>query len=63
MQKFLRRLAEDKRGATAIEYGLIVALIVLAMFSALAGVGTETIALWSKVADQYERNLPAAQNN
>ena len=63
MQKFLRRLAGDKRGATAIEYGLIIALIVLAMFSALAKVGNETISMWTNVADQYERNLPAAQNN
>ena len=46
------RLLRDDRGATAIEYGLIVALIVIAMLAALGGVGGETGGLWGNVADK-----------
>jgi Flp pilus assembly pilin Flp len=35
----LRRLALDRRGVTAVEYGLMAALIALAMFAALSAVG------------------------
>ena len=37
--QFLKKLLRDTRGATAIEYGLIVALIVIAIIGALQGVG------------------------
>jgi pilus assembly protein Flp/PilA len=36
----LRRLALDRRGVTAVEYGLMAALIALAMFAALSAVGS-----------------------
>jgi pilus assembly protein Flp/PilA len=35
MTKFLNKLAADRKGATAIEYGLIAAFIALAMVVAL----------------------------
>jgi pilus assembly protein Flp/PilA len=38
MQKFLR-LIRDTQGATAIEYGLIVALIALSIIAATQGMG------------------------
>jgi pilus assembly protein Flp/PilA len=44
------RLLRDDRGATAIEYGLIVALIVIAMLAALGSVGSEAGGLWGSVA-------------
>jgi pilus assembly protein Flp/PilA len=37
---FVRRLASDERGATAIEYGLIVALIAVVVISAVTTLGT-----------------------
>ena len=40
MNKF-RRLIGDKKGATAIEYGLIAALIAVAAITAMQGLGTE----------------------
>ena len=46
----LQQLAGDRRGATAIEYGLIVALIVLAMVGALSDVAATTLGLWTRVA-------------
>ena len=39
---FIKRLLRDNRGATAIEYGLIVALIVIAIIVAMQGVAGET---------------------
>jgi pilus assembly protein Flp/PilA len=39
MRRFLRRLRADERGATAIEYGLIIALIFLVIVSALTAFG------------------------
>ena len=45
----IRLLARDQRGATAVEYGLILTLIVLAMIGALAGVGNVTSGMWNNV--------------
>lgn len=52
MRNFIHRLLHDSRGATAVEYGLICALIVLAMMTALIAVGETTTSLWDKVADK-----------
>jgi pilus assembly protein Flp/PilA len=40
----------DRRGATAIEYGLIAALIAIAMIGALKGVASQSSLMWSGVA-------------
>ena len=39
MSKFISRFAKDESGATAIEYGLIVALIAVVLLSALQLLG------------------------
>jgi pilus assembly protein Flp/PilA len=46
---FIGKLLRDTRGATAIEYGLIVSLIVIAMIAALDSVANENTGLWAKV--------------
>ena len=46
---FVGKLLRDTRGATAIEYGLIVSLIVIAMMAALQGVANENTGLWAIV--------------
>jgi pilus assembly protein Flp/PilA len=43
----LRRLPADQRGATAIEYGLIAALIVIAMMGGLSLLGGGAGGMWS----------------
>jgi len=53
MSKFMR-LLQDKRGATAIEYGLIVALICLAVIGAFGMVADETILMWNHVAETMD---------
>ena len=40
MTKFVTRFAKDESGATAIEYGLIVALIAVVIISAVTTLGT-----------------------
>ena len=39
--KTLIRLVRDRRGATAIEYGLIAALIAIAAIAAMQNIGTK----------------------
>lgn len=46
---FLRKLIKDQKGATAVEYGLIIALIFLTMIGALQSVGNESTNVWSDV--------------
>jgi pilus assembly protein Flp/PilA len=46
------RLLRDDRGATAIEYGLIVALIAIGALLALQGLGSGSSGLWGSVADK-----------
>ena len=46
----VRRLVEDRRGVTAIEYGLIAALIVVAAVVIMGTVGTDLTSTFSDVA-------------
>ena len=39
--KFINKLLRDNAGATAIEYGLIAALIAVAAISAMQGLGSQ----------------------
>ena len=50
IRKNLRRLGANQRGATAIEYGLICALIVIAMMAGLQTLGGGTNGMWGKLA-------------
>ena len=47
-----RRLRSDKRGATAIEYGLIAALIVISMMVGLSTLGGGANGMWGKMANR-----------
>jgi len=46
----LRALLADTRGATAVEYGLIVALIFLAILGAVRGFGVSVGNMYNKVS-------------
>ncbi|MDR6847677.1 pilus assembly protein Flp/PilA [Sphingomonas sp. BE270] len=46
----LKKLLGDRRGATAVEYGLIVALIVIAMVTALTQLANSTTTMWGNVS-------------
>lgn len=49
---FIRKLIKDKKGATAIEYGLIAALIAVAAITALTTVGTQLTLTFTDVATE-----------
>jgi len=52
MKTLLKKLIEDSRGGTAIEYGLIASLIVIAAMSAIQGVANETSSMWKDVTQK-----------
>jgi pilus assembly protein Flp/PilA len=54
IRTILRRLHCDQRGATAIEYGLIAALIIVAMMGGLKLLGGGTNGMWGKIQNQME---------
>ena len=49
-------LVRCERGATAVEYGLILAMIVLAMIAALNNVATKTTGMWDYVAAEVTKH-------
>jgi pilus assembly protein Flp/PilA len=49
IRKTLRRLLADQCGATAIEYGLIAALIIVAMIGGLSALGGGAGGMWTKI--------------
>ncbi|MES2753172.1 MAG: Flp family type IVb pilin [Pseudomonadota bacterium] len=49
MLRVLKRLRTCRRGATAIEYGLIVSLIVIAMIASFKLVANATVNKWDTI--------------
>ena len=49
MNKFLTRFAKDESGVTAMEYGMIAALIAVAILTALGTIGTELTTTFTKI--------------
>ena len=51
MRHIILKLLKDERGATAIEYGLIAALISIAAIAAMTNVGTNLQTIFNSVAN------------
>ncbi|WP_321335049.1 Flp family type IVb pilin [Breoghania sp.] len=51
MKTLLARFAKDESGATAIEYGLIAALIAVVVIGILTTIGTNLTARFTEVAN------------
>ncbi|QNA83605.1 Flp family type IVb pilin [Sphingomonas sp. So64.6b] len=51
----IKRLARDRKGGTAIEYGLIAALVVITMIAAFVEVANTTTSMWGNVNTKMER--------
>ena len=52
MKTLFNRFANDESGATAIEYGLIAALIAVAAISAMTTLGTKLTSTFRAVSNQ-----------
>jgi|TARA_R100000049_G_C1923196_1_gene68046 pilus assembly protein Flp/PilA len=50
--KFFRKLRRNEEGATAIEYGLIAALIAVAAITAMSSLGTQLSTTFNKVSTE-----------
>jgi pilus assembly protein Flp/PilA len=51
MRRTLARLAFDERGATAVEYGLIIGLIFLAIIGGLSTFATNENAMYTRISN------------
>ena len=62
MSKFVTRFLKDESGATAIEYGLIVALIAVVIATVVTTLGSNLGATFKKVGDTVDtaNSAPAA---
>ena len=52
IMKFINKLLRDEAGATAIEYGLIAALISIAAVGAMSALGTQLSSTFTTVKDE-----------
>ena len=57
MFKLLRKLRKDERAVTAMEYGLIVALIGVASLVAMSAVGTSLNSLFGSIATELTNSI------
>jgi pilus assembly protein Flp/PilA len=55
MQNLIARFVQDESGATAIEYGLIAALIAVGIITAATTLGTEISETFKKVSDEMNK--------
>ena len=54
--RHLFKIVKDQGGATAVEYGLILALIFLAMIGGVVAVGSVTSGMWNNVSSEVRNN-------
>jgi len=52
--KFIKKLVRNEKGATAIEYGLIAALIAVAAISAMQGLGSSLKSTFNKTSAEMK---------
>lgn len=59
MSKLFARFAKDESGATAIEYGLIAALIALAIIGGATALGGSIGNQFNAIADKLDTTAPS----
>jgi pilus assembly protein Flp/PilA len=62
MTKIFARFLKDESGATAIEYGLIAALISVAIIGGATTVGTKLNTVFTNLGTRIGNNTPSATN-
>jgi pilus assembly protein Flp/PilA len=60
MSKFVTRFLKDESGATAIEYGLIAALVAVVLVTALTAMGTSLKSTFTTVGGKLDTANTAA---
>ena len=60
MSKFVTRFLKDESGATAIEYGLIAALIAAVLITALTAIGTNLEGTFNTISQKVNTAGAAA---
>jgi pilus assembly protein Flp/PilA len=58
--RMLRRIRSDKRGATAIEYGLICALIAVAAIGGMSSLGGGANGMWGKLDRKVTESMSSS---
>jgi pilus assembly protein Flp/PilA len=56
--QILRKLFKSEKGATAIEYGLIAALIAVAAITAMGGLGNQLSTTFNTVSTEMAKGTP-----
>lgn len=59
MLELMKRLARDQRGGTAIEYGLIAALIVITMIGGFVQFANSTTTIWGNINTKVTNVSPS----
>ncbi|MEM9054157.1 MAG: Flp family type IVb pilin [Pseudomonadota bacterium] len=62
LSKQVAKFSRNESGGTAVEYGLLMALMALAMIGALAATGSSTEEKWDGVADEVAGAMQGAGN-
>ena len=57
IRKLSRKLRSDKRGATVIEYGLIAALIIIAIMVSMKSLGGGSNGMWGKLDNRVAESM------
>jgi pilus assembly protein Flp/PilA len=52
MLELIRRITRCEQGATAVEYGLIVSMIVIAIVASLGNFGAGSKSMWNQVSNK-----------
>ncbi len=60
MHSRLIKLVRNKRGATAIEYGLIVALIVIVVVAGISKLGGSNGGAWGNMTNKVSNAMPTS---
>ncbi|MEE4200041.1 Flp family type IVb pilin [Erythrobacter sp.] len=54
---FLKSIWKDESGVTAVEYGLILSLVVVAILVAFQGLALTTTSIWDDMAEQSDEAM------
>ncbi len=57
MRRLIQRLAKDERGATALEYGMICALVFLVAVGAISSFGNNATAVFNSVGTAVNSSI------